>query len=91
MLKGKVSKSVGNRSKEQLCFDCFYPIIIAKKAQRGWIVLKFKKPCETYESSLIASKEPDALMSAMLYLDSNICFLLKFQVSSRTTEVSVDS
>jgi len=31
MLKGKVSKSVGNRSKELLCFDCVYSILIAKK------------------------------------------------------------
>jgi hypothetical protein len=30
-LKGKVSKSVGNRSKELLFFDCVYPILIAKK------------------------------------------------------------
>jgi len=31
MLKGKVSRSLGNRSKELLCFDCGYPILIAKK------------------------------------------------------------
>jgi len=31
MLKGKVSRSLGNRSKELLCFDCVYPILIAKK------------------------------------------------------------
>jgi hypothetical protein len=30
-LKDKASKSLGNRSKEMLCFDCFYPIPIAKK------------------------------------------------------------
>ena len=31
MLKDKPSKSVGNRSRELLCFDCLYPILIAKK------------------------------------------------------------
>lgn len=31
MLKGKVGRSLGNRSKELLCFDCVYPILIAKK------------------------------------------------------------
>ena len=34
MLKGKVSKNVGNPLEERLCFDCIYPIVIDKKHKR---------------------------------------------------------